>query len=60
MITDSLATACGLKTYRFWVAPTAGFRFRNLAVSGVIVEAMEELKMHLPKPIANLSKIQFE
>jgi len=48
-------------SYAPWhVIPANRKWFRNLAVSSVIVEAMEEMKMHYPKPIADLSKIQFE
>ena len=51
---------CSTEQAPWFVIPANKKWFRNLAVSGVIVEAMEEMKMHLPKPIANLSKIQFE
>ncbi len=44
----------------WYVIPANKKWFRNLAVSAVIVEAMEEMKMHFPKPIADLSKIKFE
>ena len=44
----------------WYVIPANKKWFRNLAVSEVIVETMEAMKMHFPKPIADLSKIQFE
>ena len=44
----------------WYVIPANKKWFRNLAVSAVILEAMEEMKMHYPKPLADLSKIQFE
>jgi len=48
-------------SYAPWhVIPANRKWFRNLAVSSVIVEAMEEMKMRYPKPISDLSKIQFE
>ena len=51
---------CSTEQAPWFVIPANKKWFRNLAVSGVIVEAMEEMKMQLPKPNSNLSKIQFE
>ena len=44
----------------WYVIPANKKWFRNVAVSEVIVEAMEAMKMHFPKPIGDLSKIKFE
>ncbi len=51
---------CTTTNAPWYVIPANKKWFRNLAVSEVIVEAMEAMKMHFPKPIANLSKIEFE
>jgi PPK2 family polyphosphate:nucleotide phosphotransferase len=48
-------------TYAPWyVIPANRKWFRNLAVSEVIVHAMEAMKMRYPPPTADLSKIKFE
>jgi polyphosphate kinase 2 (PPK2 family) len=44
----------------WYVIPANKKWFRNLAVSAVLLDVMEEMKMHFPKPIGELSKIRFE
>jgi len=51
---------CTTEHAPWYVIPANKKWFRNLAVSEVIVETMEEMKMRLPKPTADLSKIKFE
>ncbi|MEP6539266.1 MAG: polyphosphate kinase 2 family protein [Bryobacteraceae bacterium] len=51
---------CSTAEAPWYVIPANRKWFRNLAVSEVIVQAMEKMKMHYPKPTADLSKIQFE
>jgi len=51
---------CSTEYAPWHVIPANKKWFRNLAVSEVIVNAMECMKMQYPKPTADLSKIQFE
>lgn len=44
----------------WYIIPSSHKWFRNLAISQVIAETMEELRMHLPKPQVDLDKIRRE
>jgi PPK2 family polyphosphate:nucleotide phosphotransferase len=51
---------CTTEHAPWYIVPANKKWFRNLAVSQVIVETMEDMKMRFPKPTADLSKIEFE
>jgi PPK2 family polyphosphate:nucleotide phosphotransferase len=51
---------CTTSHAAWYIIPANKKWFRNLAVSQVIVETMEDMKMRFPKPTADLSKIEFE
>ena len=44
----------------WFVIPSNHKWFRDLAVSQIIAETMEEMKMQLPKPTVDLAKIRRE
>jgi PPK2 family polyphosphate:nucleotide phosphotransferase len=51
---------CSASHAPWYVIPSNHKWFRNLAVSEILVETLESMKMQYPKPAADLSKIQFE
>ncbi len=57
---EDAISKCSTKAAPWYIIPANKKWFRNLAVSQVIVETMESMKMQYPKPTADLSKIKFE
>jgi polyphosphate kinase 2 (PPK2 family) len=57
---EDAISLCSTKYAPWYVIPANKKWFRNLAVSDIIVDTMERMKMRYPKPTADLSKIQFE
>ena len=57
---DDMLTKCSTKEAPWYVIPANHKWFRNLAVSQIMVEALEGMDLKYPKPAADLSKIQFE
>lgn len=57
---DEALEKCNTSYAPWYVIPANRKWFRNLAVAQVLVETMEEMKLHYPKPLADVSKIQFE
>jgi PPK2 family polyphosphate:nucleotide phosphotransferase len=57
---DEVLEKCNTEYAPWYVIPANRKWFRNLAVSQILVETMEGMKMQFPKPAADLSKIQFE
>ena len=56
-----VATAKCSKSHAPWyVIPANRKWYRNLAVSEILRETLEEMKLQLPSPIAELAKIRFE
>ena len=51
---------CSKKHAPWYVIPANRNWYRNLAVSEIIRESLEEMKIQTPKPTADLSKIEFE
>ena len=51
---------CSTQWAPWYVVPANRKWFRNLAVSQVMVETLESMKLQYPKPAADLSKIKFE
>jgi PPK2 family polyphosphate:nucleotide phosphotransferase len=57
---DDMLSRCSTKCAPWYVIPANNKWFRNLAVSEVLREEMERMKLQYPKPTSDLSKIQFE
>jgi PPK2 family polyphosphate:nucleotide phosphotransferase len=57
---EDMLEKCSTEWAPWYVIPSNKKWFRNLAVSQVIVETLESMKLKYPKPAADLSKIQFE
>jgi PPK2 family polyphosphate:nucleotide phosphotransferase len=57
---EDALSKCSTEYAPWYVIPANRKWFRNLAVSEVLVEALEAMKMSYPKPAADLAKIQFE
>jgi PPK2 family polyphosphate:nucleotide phosphotransferase len=57
---EEALSRCSTEWAPWYVIPSNKNWFRNLAVSEVIVETMEKMKMQFPQPTADLSKIKFE
>lgn len=57
---EDALTKCSTPWAPWYVIPANKKWFRNLAVSEIIREQMEKIKMELPKPARDFSKIQFE
>ena len=51
---------CSKKHAPWYVIPANRNWYRNLAVSEIIRESLEEMNIQTPKPTADLSKIEFE
>ncbi len=54
---EDALSRCSTKRAPWFIIPSNHKWFRNLAVSQIIVEALEELDMKFPKPAFDLSKI---
>jgi PPK2 family polyphosphate:nucleotide phosphotransferase len=57
---EDMLRKCSTEHAPWYVIPANHKWFRNLAVSQILVEAMEGMNLKYPKPTADLSKIQFE
>jgi PPK2 family polyphosphate:nucleotide phosphotransferase len=57
---EDMLTKCNTDYAPWYVIPANRKWFRNLAVAQILVETLEGMKLHYPKPAADLSKIQFE
>ena len=57
---DDAITRCNTKEAPWYVVPADKKWFRNLAVSQVLVETLEALDMHFPKPTVDLSRVKVE
>jgi PPK2 family polyphosphate:nucleotide phosphotransferase len=57
---EEVLTKCSTHYAPWYVIPANRKWFRNLAVAQILVETLEDMKLQLPKPVADLSKIQFE
>ena len=51
---------CNTEYAPWYVIPANRKWYRNLAVSQILVDTLEGMKLQYPKPAADLSKIQFE
>ena len=51
---------CSTPWAPWYVIPADKKWYRNLAVSDIVVQTMEGMKMDYPKPTADLAKIEFE
>ena len=57
---EDAMTRCNTKDAPWYVVPADKKWFRNLAVSQVLVETLEALDMHFPKPTVDLSRVKVE
>ena len=57
---EEALTKCSTDYAPWYVIPANRKWFRNLAVAQILVETVEGMKLQYPKPVADLSKIQFE
>ncbi len=57
---EDAITTCNTKEAPWYVVPGDKKWFRNLAVSQVLVETLEALDMHFPKPTVDLSRVKVE
>jgi len=57
---EDMLRKCSTEKAPWYVIPANRKWFRNLAVSEILVEALEDMDLKYPKPIADLSGIQFE
>jgi len=57
---EDALTKCNTDYAPWYVIPANRKWFRNLAVAQILVETLEGMKLQYPKPMADLSKIQFE
>jgi PPK2 family polyphosphate:nucleotide phosphotransferase len=57
---EDALTRCSTPWAPWYVIPANRKWFRNLAVSHVLVEALEELKMSFPKPSMDISKVKLK
>jgi PPK2 family polyphosphate:nucleotide phosphotransferase len=53
-------TNCSTKAAPWFIIPSNKKWFRNLAVSQIIVETLEELKMKFPPPTINVNKLRWK
>ena len=51
---------CSTEFAPWYVIPANKKWFRNLAVSRILVDTMEGMKLQFPEPVADLSKLEFE
>lgn len=54
---EDAITKCNSKTAPWYVVPADKKWFRNLAVSQILVETLEALDMHFPKPTVDLTRV---
>jgi PPK2 family polyphosphate:nucleotide phosphotransferase len=57
---EDAISKCSKAHAPWYVIPANKKWFRNLAVSEILVDTFEAMKLQYPKPVADLSKIQFE
>jgi PPK2 family polyphosphate:nucleotide phosphotransferase len=57
---EEALTRCSTPTAPWFVIPSNKKWFRNLAVSHIIAEALEDLKMKFPAPTVDVSKIKLK
>lgn len=57
---EEAITRCSTKWAPWYIIPANRKWFRNLAVSEIIVETLEEMEMSFPRPSIDVSKIQIE
>jgi len=57
---NDMLRKCSTEYAPWFVIPSNHKWFRNLAVSQILVETLESMKLAYPKPAADLSKIRFE
>jgi PPK2 family polyphosphate:nucleotide phosphotransferase len=57
---DEMLEKCSSEYAPWYVIPANRKWFRNVAVSQIIVDALERMDLQFPKPTADLSQIQFE
>ena len=55
---EDALTNCSKKRAPWYVIPSNHKWFRNLAVSKIIADAMEDMNLKLPKPTVDLAKIR--
>lgn len=55
---EDALTQCSKKNAPWYVIPANHKWFRNLAVSSIIADAMDDMKLKLPKPSVDLAEIQ--
>ena len=57
---QAMLRQCSTADAPWYVIPSNRKWLRNLAVSQVLVDTLEKMKLKYPKPASDLSKIQFE
>lgn len=57
---DAMLDRCSTKAAPWYVIPANKKWFRNLAVSQIVLEAMEDMNLVFPEPVGDYSKIRFE
>jgi PPK2 family polyphosphate:nucleotide phosphotransferase len=57
---EDMLRKCSKPHAPWYVIPANNKWFRNLAVSQILVQTLEEMKLKFPKPAENLKEIQFE
>jgi PPK2 family polyphosphate:nucleotide phosphotransferase len=57
---EDALTRCSTDTAPWYVIPANKKWFRNLAVSQILVETLEDLEMRFPEPTIDVSKIRIE
>ena len=57
---EDAITRCNTKEAPWYVVPADKKWFRNLVVSQILVETLEALDMHFPKPTVDLSRVKVE
>jgi PPK2 family polyphosphate:nucleotide phosphotransferase len=57
---EDMLEKCSTKDAPWYVIPSNRKWFRNLAVSEIVRDALEDMKLRWPKPAADLSQIKFE
>ena len=57
---EDMLRKCSAKDAPWYVIPANRKWFRNLAVSQIMLDALEDMDLKYPKPTADLSRIRFE
>lgn len=57
---NDMLRKCSTEQAPWYVIPSNHKWFRNLAISQILVNTLEEMDLKYPKPVGDLSKIQFE